>query len=228
MYLDQASYQNYLFGIFCRAPNTTAYQYTRIEDSIHLALDTGINVIIITGDFNINTLNPIASRKINTLCHKFALSQCITEPTHFTEKSSSLIDIILTSNPTCISISGVGDPCLDQTTRYHCQVFGVLNLKKPKYPTFKRHIWLFDKGNYQLLRVKVATTNWEELKDGNINIYTRNITHAILNVSKLCMPNKDVTVRPSDPPWLSSNIKRHIRCRRRAYRKTKQSNSEDN
>ena len=37
-----------------------------IEDSISLATDTGVNDIIITGDFNFNMSNPQLSRKIIT------------------------------------------------------------------------------------------------------------------------------------------------------------------
>ena len=37
----------------------------------------------------------------------------------------------------------------------------------------------------------------------------------------MCIPNKTVTIRPSDPPWITSTIKRYIRKRKRAYRKAK-------
>ena len=50
------------------------------------------------GDFNSNTLNPLMSRKIESLCTQFSLHQAINQPTHFTEHSSSLIDILLVSN----------------------------------------------------------------------------------------------------------------------------------
>ena len=41
-----------LFGEFYRLPSTYALYFSSIEDSIHLAVDTGINDIIVTGDFN--------------------------------------------------------------------------------------------------------------------------------------------------------------------------------
>ncbi|MCG7883059.1 MAG: endonuclease/exonuclease/phosphatase family protein [Candidatus Thiodiazotropha endolucinida] len=46
-----------LFGLFYRAPNSDANCYSNIEDSIALAIDTGIADIIITGDFNFNYLD---------------------------------------------------------------------------------------------------------------------------------------------------------------------------
>lgn len=62
------------------------------EDSIDLAIDTGI-LDIITGDLNNNMLNvQLAGRD---LCEQCSLTQAIQEPTHFTEHFSSLLGIIL-------------------------------------------------------------------------------------------------------------------------------------
>ena len=45
-----------LFGLFYRPPVSDSCYLSTIEDSIHLAVDTGISDIIITGDFNYNML----------------------------------------------------------------------------------------------------------------------------------------------------------------------------
>ena len=101
-----------MFGVFYRPPNSDSIYYGTIKDSIHLAVDTGINDIIITGDFNLNVLNNPSFQKVQTLCNQFALHQSINEPTHFTEHSSSSIDLILVSNKDHLVLSGVGDPFL--------------------------------------------------------------------------------------------------------------------
>ena len=77
-------------------------------------------------------LNSQYARKINPLCQQFSLFQSISEPTHFTENSSSLIDLLLVSNKDRIIVSGVGDPFLHQDIRYHCPVFGVFNFSNLK------------------------------------------------------------------------------------------------
>ena len=92
------------------APNANGQYFTNIEDSNSLAIDTGISNIIVTGDFNFNYLNAQARRKIDMLCTQFSLHQPIDQPTHYTEHSSSLIDIILVSNKENLMFSGVGDP----------------------------------------------------------------------------------------------------------------------
>ena len=98
-----------LFGLFYRPPEANSQYFSNLEDSIALAIDTTISDIIITGDFNFNCLNPQAKRKIDMLCTQFSLHQAIKQPTHYTERSSSLIDIILVNNKDSLIFSGVGD-----------------------------------------------------------------------------------------------------------------------
>ena len=147
----------------------------------------------------------------------------IKDPTHFTENSSSLIDLILVSDENHVIHCDVGDPFLQQELRYHCPVFGVFNFSKPKRKSFKRHtrIWRYDQGNYNLLRQRAATTNWTALQNPGINVYAKNVLNELVSITETCIPKKTVTIRPSDPPWITSTIKRNIRKRKRAYRKAK-------
>ena len=111
-----------MFGLFYRPSNADAVYYSAVEDSIHLASDSGIHDIVITGDFNFNMFNSQSSLKINSICEQLSFSQMIQEPTHFTEHSSSLIDIIIVSNKRHVINCGVSDPFLHQDTRYHCPI----------------------------------------------------------------------------------------------------------
>ena len=122
-----------LLGLFYRPPNTTTAQHASILDSIHLAIDSGIQDVIVTGDFNLNVRNPTSAAKIRTICEQFSLSQIIDSPTNFTESSESIIDLIFTSRKTLIHSSGVSDPFLDQNVRYHCPIYGALSFQKPKH-----------------------------------------------------------------------------------------------
>ena len=141
-----------------------------------MAVDSpGISEIIITGDFNLNLLNPQTARKINSICNQFSFYQSIIQPTHFTENSSSLIDILLVNNKNYLIVSGVGDPFLNQEIRYHCPIYGIFKFSKPKLISFTRHIWQYDQGNYELLHNKAALFDWDHIKDNDINIYANNI-----------------------------------------------------
>ena len=65
------NHKSILYGLFYRPPNANGQYFTNIEDSISLAIDTGISNIIVTGDFNLNYLNAQARRKIDMLCTQF-------------------------------------------------------------------------------------------------------------------------------------------------------------
>ena len=136
-------------------------------------------------------------------------------------QNSSLIDLQLVSNENHVIHCGVGGPFLQQELRYHCPVFGFFNFSKPERKSFKSHIWRYDQGGYNLLRQRAATTDWSALQNPDINVYAKNILNELVSITEMCIPNKTVTICPSDPPWITSTIKRYIRKRKRAYRKAK-------
>ena len=106
-------HKHILFGLFYRPPNSNALFFSSIEDSIHLAVDTSVQYIIVTGDFNYNMLNSQTSSKIKSNCEQFSFTQTINAPTHFTDHSSSLIDIILTMNTNHLLYCKISDPFLN-------------------------------------------------------------------------------------------------------------------
>ena len=83
----------------------------------------------------------------------------INDSTHFTETSSSLIDIMLVSYPANILFSGVGDPFLNLDIRFHCPAFRVFKFSKSHCTVFKRQIWMYQEGNYESLKQKFSDTD---------------------------------------------------------------------
>ena len=217
-------HKHILFGVFYRPPSADANYNLDIENSLYLADDTDISDIIVTGDFNLNVLNPQMSRKIDSLCTQFSLYQSINQPTHFTEHSSSLIDILLVNNKDQLTVSGVGDPFLNQDVRYHLPIYGIFKFSKPKIKTFTRHVWSYEQGDYDLLRQKASAIDWNSLQNDNIDVHAENINTAIRSLAAECIPNKHVRIKPLGPPWISSTVKRNIRKRKRAYKRAKRTN----
>ena len=170
-------------------------------------------------------LSDQTSKKVTDICEQFSLYHTIKEPTHFTENSSSLIDIILTSDKNNLIYSGVTEPFLSQETRYHCPVYGIFKFIKHKRKSFSRRIWRYEQGDYDSLRKKIANTDWDALTDPDINIYTRNLTDHINSLTAECVPNRSVRIRSSDPPWITTAIRKLIRKRKRAYKKATQQNN---
>ena len=160
--------------------------------------------------------------------NSFPYSSLSVSLPHFTENSSSLIDLLLVSNKDRIIISGVGDPFLHQDIRYHCPVFGVFSFSKPKIKCFKRRVWQYDRGDYDLLRQKASFSDWNSLQNSDINIYTKNFYNLLTEITDSCIPNRHITIRPTEPPWITTLIKKHIRIRKTAYKKAKRTNTHAN
>lgn len=210
-----------LVGTFYKPPNSNQSILTDIERSVDLAVDTRISDIIILGDFNLDMLKLNSRRKIENICQQYDLKQVINEPTHFTESSSSLIDIILVSDIKTVLFSGVGDPFLNNEVRYHCPILAVFTFPKTHNTSFKRLIWKYKDGDYDSLNNKIANTDWNSFKNSNIDTYASNITNHIMKLSKECIPNKVINVRNSDPPWMHNELRKLMRKRKRAYDKAK-------
>ena len=115
---------------------------------------------------------------------------------------------------------------LDQQLRYHCPIYGFCKFSKPKAKAFTRHIWMYNNGNFGLLREKASFIDWHALENDDISLYASNLNSTILSLTKECIPNKSIRVRTSDPPWITTLLKRQIRKRKRLYRKAKQTNLE--
>ena len=61
---------------------------------------------------------------------------------------------------------------------------------KPKTKSFTRHIYSYDKGNFDLLREKASSFDWNTLQDDDIDIYASNIENKLILLSRECIPNK--------------------------------------
>ena len=79
-------------------------------------------------------------------------------------------------------MSGVGAPFL-QDRRYHCPTYGNLRFVKPKRKSYVRRIWIYEQGDYNLLRNKASSTDLDGLRNTDINIYAKNITEKIIALS---------------------------------------------
>ena len=134
----------------------------------------------------------------------------------------SLIDLILVSKPNNVLYSDVTSPFIPDLVRYHCPTVLVLKYRKPPNQVYKRHIWLYDKGDYVKYRQLLAGVDWNQvMSSGDLNIVVKAVTDTIINSAKASIPNKTVIIRPTEPKWINSYIKRQIRQRKRLFKTTK-------
>lgn len=101
--------QKYLYVTFYRPPNLLALLSDDIEFSLELAYNTNITSITIPDDFNANHFvsNSNSNRFLDIFRMFSGISRGITEPTHFIEYSSSLLDFIAISSPNILAKSPV-------------------------------------------------------------------------------------------------------------------------
>ena len=60
-----------------------------------------------------------------------------------------------------------------------------------------------------------------QIRNKDIDTGVEILTEAIFEAAHKSIPNKIITVRPNDHPWITCHIKNIIRKRKRAYRKFK-------
>ena len=63
------------------------------------------------------------------------------------------------------------------------------------------------------------------MKENDIDIYANNVTNRIIELARKHIPNKNIKVRKSDPPWLNNIIKKLTRKRKRLFDKYKRTNN---
>ena len=87
--------------------------------------------------------------------------------------------------------------------------------------SFIRHLWSFDRGDYDLFK----NQSCQYRSDPGVNTHAIYITDRLNSLTAECIPNKTVRIRLSDPPWITTAIRKLIRKRKRACHKAKQSDT---
>lgn len=218
----QVKLRKILIGGFYRPPNSNSEYFDLISESVDRAYNTNIIDIFILGDFNFN-MSTDSNNKMKDLLQQYNLKQLISDSTHFTENSSSLIDLILVRNNNNVLVSGVVDPFIPDQTRYHCPIIVLLKFLRPSIKSYKRRIWSYKSADFGKYRALLQSLNLDGQLQTNDNIEenVRFVTEAIFSAAEQSISNKIVTIRPSEHPWITCQIKNLIRKRKRAYMKYK-------
>ena len=181
--------------------------------------------IIISGDFNCRSTlwwpddsTNDEGRSFEPVVSGMGLHQLISEPTHEIGSSSSCIDLILTDQPNLFTETGV-HPSLDPLCHHHI-VYGELNVKCPPIPNFTRKIWDYAAANGHAIQQCIETFDWERHL-GNLDPDTQAefFTETLLNIFSNYIPNKELKVRPREPPWMNREVKNALLKNKRSYAK---------
>ena len=188
-------------------------------------------VMLFAGDFNAHSQTWWTDGDTNNegmqlanLFYDLDLTQLISEPTHFRDQCNpSCIDLIVRDQPNLVLDSGVR-PSLDPTCK-HQIIFCKLNFKIPPLPSFKRHLWQFDKAESHFIEKAVLEFPWEFhlSKNKNPTSQVNMLNQTILNIMSNFVPNINVTCKPNVPKWITRDIKNLMRRQNNFYKKYKRS-----
>ena len=205
-----------LVGVIYKSPSVSYTIYEQIAET--LAFFTAkYNHVILLGDYNIRFDKPDWPEtkffKAN-IVDPLGLSQIIKKPTRITDRSESLIDLVMVSNPNLVrnwdvvDFGGISD---------HCLVFISYNVKRPKFKpkkVIKRDFRNFSTENFLS---DVEQINWynvhalenntelsrEEIVNNQLNVFENYFTEIIDKHA----PFHEVTIkRPLNSSWMTDDI----------------------
>ena len=179
--------------------------------------------VILVGDYNLDMLvNEDEGRKENKalkdLCDRFCLFNQITEPTRVTEKSKSLIDVILASHPERFAVCGN----LHVGVSDHDLVFAVRKQKIPRPKAREIEYRSMKNLNENELHVleELRMVPWDsayifedvdDLWDHWAKLYCQMLDKHD--------PLKKKRIRGDQLPWITPELQREISRRNRQFKK---------
>ena len=211
----------FLLCVAYRPPNDTLDFWDSFQQSIDLAKETDIPSLIITGDLNCD-LNSPNGQKLKKLVDNNHLVLHIDEPTRITPHSKSILDQFISNIPRYVRNVHVDPPV---STNDHCTIGMDLLFRMEKAKPYQRLMWDFKNADFDKFRTQLSNGDLTVLIEVNdVNEACQKFTEKLLSTAKGCIPNKVVTVRPSDKPWFSNELRRLLRKKNRAHKNAKRTN----
>ena len=93
----------------------------------------------------------------------------------------------------------------------------------PQNKTFKRRIWNYNLAGFDKYHHVLTNSNLEEKLNQTTDIAqnSKEVTENIIYAADQAIPNKYVTIRPTEHPWITCHVKNLIRKRKRNFSKFK-------
>ncbi|CAG4980526.1 unnamed protein product [Colias eurytheme] len=160
---------------------------------------------IVMGDFNINFADKstIGYRKLLEFLTMTSLTQIINQPTHFTDHSETIIDLICTDiNVQRISVNHIND------LSHHAFVSCELYIAKDKCIPLKIQYRPIKDINMELFETAMSSINWDAIIDHqDINNFVSNFNSIILSIYDCLAPIKHFLTCTFPSTWRKALIK---------------------
>lgn len=194
----------------------------KVESAID-DLDDSINCfaycdcVCVLTDFNVDFLNPNKSHLLTEYIDNRNLKQLVEVPTRITDKSSTLLDIIITDTPQIFKNTQVHhNPNLSD----HAMILVDCLIRKPKVEPKIVYTRSLKNINLSLFEYDLNTINWQNLLQQKcVNYLTDNLTNILSNLFDRHAPVKRTQIKETSRPWLTDNVKFMMSLRDKAFKK---------
>ena len=191
----------------------------KFDDLLSNLVPAWDGLFMIVGDMNINILddaNPVVMKYVNIL-QSFNLTQHISQPTRSTAVSRTLIDHLITSNPSKISHAAVL-PC--DSISDHDAVYATVNVRVSKFtPRYKyiRNEKSFKETEYiqDFMTLPLSLVYAMESPDEKLDVLNTLITDCIHRHA----PLRRIKVTRPPAPWMQSPAIQELQARQNHLRK---------
>jgi len=182
------------------------------------------------GDLN-SDFKTTNGRKLIETCISQNLQCHINSPTRISKitnrpVSSTCLDQIISNIPKSIRNCQVIPPI---STNDHCTVTSEIDFRVAEVENYERHVWLYDKGDYQGFRDELSSYDWVEcLGVDNLDLAVAKWTNKVLSTAGKYVPNQTMRIRPRDSPWFANHLRQLRKRVIRAYKRAKSSPNDNN
>ena len=213
--------QKLLLGYIYRPPDDYTF-YDKFYNILENTVKNRKNVVIL-GDFNSDLIaKGYEGRRLLRILGSHDLHNVIKEPTRVTETTSTLLDLLITTDTSKITASGTFDPGLSD----HCLIYGIIKLTRsrtsPKYINAKN----YKRVNVDRLKHDFSTAPWsaiEAFEDVDDVAWAWETLYK--DIISEHIPQRRVKIRSDNLPWMNSNIRKIMNKRYKVLKRAKQTRS---
>ena len=214
-----------LIGILYRPPKQSGFLH-KLTTAISNTNNFEQQEVYILGDININlipngTHAPNGIKMYREFCATHDLKQIITSPTRITEKSSTLLDHILTNSSDRVSQSGVIDLGLSDHQLIYC-TRKIIKNKPNKHKFIKiRSLKHYTIEKFLKELKDIIFPDYSDYNDINeaYSDFIKKITKIIDKIA----PIKEIRIKNNTAKWIDEEILEGIRNRDKLFTKFKKS-----
>ena len=220
----RSSNKKFLLCVIYRANSNTSFAFwDQLQDNINMITANYSGNIMIVGDLNAD-FKTHHGKCLRNFVEANNLTLHVQSPTRITETSSSILDQIITNFPNHVYDVKVECPI---SMCDHSVISAKCNLKTNKGHSFKREVRTYNDESLENFMHNVTSYTWKCVTMDDSNEACDSFTDEFLNLAKLSIPSKQVTIRVNDKPWFTTTLRQLKRkCMRKYNLFKKNRNSE--